>query len=91
MRLIWARSMLVDLSRLTRLGVDRLAYSGSFQLRSLRFVQKWRFTVCSGNRVHGKMLRDRALSQLLRFDWPKTIEDLEAHPGLSKIGGSYAT
>ena len=74
-----------------RLWVDRLAYSGSFQLRSLRFVQKWRFTVCSGNRVHGKMLRDRALSQLLRFDWPKTIEDLEAHPGLSKIGGSYAT
>ena len=85
----WSR--LLSMRHILRLWVDRLAYSGSFQLRSLRLDQKWRFTVCSGNRVHGKMLRDRAFSQLLRCDGTKPIEDLEAHSGLSKIGGSFAT
>jgi formamidopyrimidine-DNA glycosylase len=28
-------------------------------------------------RTGGKLLADRALSQLLRVDWPRTVEELE--------------
>ena len=33
---------------------------------------------CAQCQTGGKLLRDRALSQLLRDDWPKTLEELEA-------------
>jgi formamidopyrimidine-DNA glycosylase len=32
---------------------------------------------CPGCQTEGKILRDRALSRLLREDWPKTLEELE--------------
>jgi formamidopyrimidine-DNA glycosylase len=32
---------------------------------------------CPGCQTGGKLLRDRALSRLLRGDWPKTLEELE--------------
>jgi formamidopyrimidine-DNA glycosylase len=32
---------------------------------------------CPGCQTGGKILRDRALSRLLREDWPKTLEELE--------------
>ena len=32
---------------------------------------------CPRCQTGGKLLRDRALSQLLRKDWPKTIDELE--------------
>lgn len=32
---------------------------------------------CAPCQTHGKLLADRALSRLLRDDWPKTLEDLE--------------
>ena len=33
--------------------------------------------------IKGKVLADRQLSRMLKDDWPKTIEDLEAHRGLT--------
>lgn len=33
---------------------------------------------CATCQTGGKLLRDRALSQLLRKDWPRTLEELEA-------------
>ena len=33
---------------------------------------------CAQCQTGGKLLRDRALSQLLKDDWPKTLEELEA-------------
>ncbi len=33
---------------------------------------------CPGCQTEGRILADRSLSRLLRDDWPKTIEDLEA-------------
>jgi formamidopyrimidine-DNA glycosylase len=32
---------------------------------------------CPSCQTDGRLLADRALSRLLREDWPKTIEDLE--------------
>jgi formamidopyrimidine-DNA glycosylase len=32
---------------------------------------------CAGCQTEGRLLRDRALSRLLRDDWPKTLEELE--------------
>ncbi len=32
---------------------------------------------CPGCQTEGRLLRDRALSRLLREDWPKTLEELE--------------
>ena len=42
---------------------------------------------CPRCQLDGSLLRDRAFSQLLNSDWPKTIEELEAHAVLSKVGG----
>ena len=36
---------------------------------------------CAQCQTGGKLLRDRALSQLLRDDWPKTLDELEARRG----------
>jgi len=33
---------------------------------------------CPGCQTEGRLLADRALARLLREDWPKTIEELEA-------------
>ena len=40
---------------------------------------------CPGCQTEGRLLADRAISRLLREDWPKTIEELEAPE--SKTGG----
>ncbi len=32
---------------------------------------------CPGCQTEGRLLKDRALSRLLREDWPKTLEELE--------------
>ena len=32
---------------------------------------------CAACQTGGRLLADRALSRLLRDDWPKTLEDLE--------------
>ena len=45
---------------------------------------------CAKCQTGGKLLADRALSRLLRADWPKTLEEMEERRGLapqSKIGG----
>ena len=45
---------------------------------------------CARCQTGGKLLADRALSRLLRADWPKTLEEMEERRGLapqSKIGG----
>lgn len=34
---------------------------------------------CPGCQTGGRLLADRALSRLLREDWPRTVEELEAH------------
>ena len=33
---------------------------------------------CPGCQTGGKILADRAMSQLLKSDWPRTLEELEA-------------
>ena len=38
---------------------------------------------CPRCQIKGKVLADRQLSRMLKDDWPKTIEDLEAHHGLA--------
>ncbi len=38
---------------------------------------------CPRCQIKGKVLADRQLSRMLKDDWPKTIEDLEAHRGLA--------
>ena len=42
---------------------------------------------CPRCQLDGTILRDRAFSRLLNKDWPKTIEELEAHAVLSRMGG----
>jgi formamidopyrimidine-DNA glycosylase len=45
---------------------------------------------CAKCQTDGRVLADRALSQLLRADWPRTLEELEERRGLApkgKIGG----
>jgi formamidopyrimidine-DNA glycosylase len=32
---------------------------------------------CAGCQTGGRVLADRALSRLLRSDWPRTLEELE--------------
>ncbi len=32
---------------------------------------------CAGCQTGGKLLKDRALSRLLKDDWPRTLEELE--------------
>jgi len=39
---------------------------------------------CPRCQTGGKILADRSLSRLLKNDWPKTVEELEADPGLNK-------
>ena len=43
---------------------------------------------CPRCQTDGKVLADRQLSRMLKDDWPKTIEDLEAHPGLGNPDGA---
>jgi formamidopyrimidine-DNA glycosylase len=40
---------------------------------------------CPGCQTEGRLLKDRALSRLLREDWPKTLEELEQR--LTNKGG----
>jgi len=42
------------------------------------------FNYCATCQTGGKLLKDRALSQLLRGDWPRTVEELE----LRRRGGA---
>jgi len=43
---------------------------------------------CPRCQTKGKVLADRQLSRMLKDDWPKTIEDLEAHRGLASPDGA---
>jgi formamidopyrimidine-DNA glycosylase len=54
------------------LPVQRIAYANS------------EADYCAGCQTGGKLLADRALSRLLRGDWPKTIEELEERMGRGK-------
>jgi formamidopyrimidine-DNA glycosylase len=42
---------------------------------------------CARCQTGGKLLADRALSRLLKGDWPKTLEELEERKRGSKLGG----
>ncbi len=50
--------------------VQRLVYTGS------------EANYCPGCQTGGRLLADRALSRLLKGDWPKTVEELEARKRL---------
>jgi formamidopyrimidine-DNA glycosylase len=39
---------------------------------------------CPACQTNGKLLADRAISRLLRSDWPRTLEELEAHMHMRK-------
>ena len=41
---------------------------------------------CPRCQTEGRVLADRALSRLLKNEWPRTIEELEAKPGLRRKG-----
>ena len=41
---------------------------------------------CARCQTGGRLLADRALSRLLREDWPRTLEELEALPGRARFG-----
>lgn len=40
---------------------------------------------CPGCQTGGRVLADRALSRLLREDWPRTVEELEETPGMGRV------
>ena len=42
---------------------------------------------CAACQTGGRLLADRALSRLLREDWPRTLEDLERHTASRRTGG----
>ena len=42
---------------------------------------------CAACQTGGRLLADRALSRLLREDWPKTLEDLERRVSSRRTGG----
>ncbi|MFN7973086.1 MAG: DNA-formamidopyrimidine glycosylase family protein [Acidobacteriota bacterium] len=42
---------------------------------------------CATCQTGGKLLADRALSQLMKGDWPKTLEDLEARKRSARLVG----
>ena len=42
---------------------------------------------CAPCQTGGRLLSDRALSRLLRDDWPKTLEDMERRLATGKSGG----
>ena len=42
---------------------------------------------CAACQTGGRLLADRALSRLLREDWPRTLEDLERHTASRRAGG----
>jgi formamidopyrimidine-DNA glycosylase len=41
---------------------------------------------CSRCQTGGRLLSDRALSRLLKHDWPRTLDELEAHKALRRKG-----
>ena len=41
---------------------------------------------CSRCQTGGRLLSDRALSRLLKDDWPRTLEELEAHKSKRRLG-----
>jgi formamidopyrimidine-DNA glycosylase len=43
---------------------------------------------CAACQTGGRLLADRALSRLLRTDWPKTLEELERRTATARRGGS---
>jgi formamidopyrimidine-DNA glycosylase len=43
---------------------------------------------CATCQTGGRLLADRALSRLLRKDWPKTLDELERRIGSARTGGS---
>jgi formamidopyrimidine-DNA glycosylase len=42
---------------------------------------------CPRCQTGGRILSDRSLARLLKEDWPRTVEELERHPGLSRPRG----
>jgi formamidopyrimidine-DNA glycosylase len=46
---------------------------------------------CPRCQTHGRILADRSLSRLLKNDWPRTIEDLEARSGRLRDGEGTTT
>jgi formamidopyrimidine-DNA glycosylase len=43
---------------------------------------------CATCQTEGRLLADRALSQLLKSDWPRTLEELEERKAVGKTGDS---
>lgn len=57
-----------------------------------RKVQRIRYAdnemnYCAQCQTDGKLLADRSLSQLLKKDWPKTLDQLEAHMDARRVDG----
>jgi len=46
---------------------------------------------CPPCQTEGKLLADRSLSRLMRGDWPKTLDDLEAKKERAKAAATHAT
>jgi formamidopyrimidine-DNA glycosylase len=73
---------------------DGMAVHGRFRLPCpvcAQPVQRIRYAdnetnYCANCQTGGKLLADRALSRLLRADWPRTLEEMEERRGLAPEG-----
>ena len=54
-------------------------------VQRIRYAER-EVNYCAGCQTGGRILADRALSRLLREDWPRTLEEMEQLPG--RGGGS---
>src|SRR5207248_10692807 len=46
---------------------------------------------CATCQTEGKLLADRSLSRLMRGDWPKTLEELDAKKAGARVSGASVT
>jgi formamidopyrimidine-DNA glycosylase len=46
-------------------------------VQRIAFATKHESNCCARSQTGGKVLADRALSKLLKDDWPRTLEELE--------------
>jgi hypothetical protein len=71
-------------SRIVGLPLERVRLSSPFVLRSVdppieeAYGAENETNYCARCQTGGKLLADRALSRLLRKDWPRTLDELEA-------------
>ena len=62
-----------------------MGFLGQRPFGSIRYADN-ETNYCAKCQTGGKVLADRSLSRLLRSDWPRTLDELEALKRRQKIG-----